>query len=112
MYGSHNLLRKKRQIKPLIGYAPISSVGQSLDIRLDKLTRWAKIFQEKKSGTSDKLSRLKACVEYVREGDVLFVTPLDLLARSTLHLCQIAEILKDYGVDHQVLDQSINTAGV
>jgi DNA invertase Pin-like site-specific DNA recombinase len=40
---------------------------------------------------------------------VLVVTRLDRLARLTLHLCQIAEILKAKGVDLQVLDQNINT---
>lgn len=94
----------------LIGYARVSSVGQRLDVQLDKLEHCDKIFQEKKSGASDKRSRLKACLEYVREGDVLVVTRLDRLARSTLHLCQIAENLKEKGVDLQVLDQSINTA--
>ncbi len=94
----------------LIGYARVSSVGQSLDIQLDKLEHCDKIFQEKKSGTSDKRSRLKACLEYVREGDTLIVTRLDRLARSTLHLCQIAETLDKKGVNLQVLDQSINTA--
>jgi DNA invertase Pin-like site-specific DNA recombinase len=52
---------------------------------------------------------LKACLEYVREGDILVVTRLDRLARSTLHLCQIAEELKRKGVDLQVLDQQIST---
>ena len=41
---------------------------------------------------------------------MLVVTRLDRLARSTLHLCQIAETLKEKDVDLQVLDQSINTA--
>ena len=94
----------------LIGYARVSSLGQSLDIQLSKLEHCEKIFQEKKSGTTDKRSRLKACLEYVREGDVLVITRLDRLARSTLHLCQIAEALTQKGVDLQVLDQSINTA--
>ena len=77
-----------------IGYARVSSVGQSLDVQLDKLAHCHQIFKEKKSGASDKRSRLKACLEYVRKGDVLVVTRLDRLARSTLHLCQIAETLK------------------
>lgn len=94
----------------LIGYARVSSLGQSLDIQLGKLEHCEKIFQEKKCGTTDKRSRLKACLEYVRAGDVLVVMSLDRLARSTLHLCQIAETLKENGVDLQVLDQSINTA--
>ncbi len=94
----------------LVGYARVSSLGQSLVVQLDKLEHCDKIFQEKKSGTSDQRSRLKACLEYVREGDVLVITRLDRLARSTLHLCQIAETLDKKGVNLQVLDQSINTA--
>jgi DNA invertase Pin-like site-specific DNA recombinase len=92
-----------------IGYARVSSVGQSLEVQLDKLRHCDKIFQEKKSGTSDKRPRLKACLEYVREGDTLVVTRLDRLARSTLHLCQLAEKLKRKGVNLQVIDQNIDT---
>ena len=94
----------------LVGYARVSSVGQSLDVQLDKLNHCNKVFQEKKSGTSNQRPRLKACLEYVREGDTLVVTRLDRLARSTLHLCQIAETLDKKSVNLQVLDQSINTA--
>jgi DNA invertase Pin-like site-specific DNA recombinase len=53
---------------------------------------------------------LEACLEYVREGDTLLVTRLDRLARSTLHLCQIAAELQRKGVELQVLDQQIDTA--
>jgi DNA invertase Pin-like site-specific DNA recombinase len=79
----------------LIGYARVSSVGQGLAVQQDKLKHCDKLFEEKRSGTSDKRPRLKACLEYVREGDILVVTRLDRLARSTLHLCQIAEELGD-----------------
>ena len=93
----------------LIGYARVSSVGQTLDVQLDKLKHCDKVFQEKKSGTSGKRPRLEACLEYVREGDVLVVTRLDRLARSTLHLCQIAADLERKQVHLQVLDQNIDT---
>lgn len=93
-----------------VGYARVSSVGQSLDVQLDKLEHCDKIFQEKKSGTSNKRPKLEACLEYIREEDTLVVTRLDRLARSTLHLCQIAEILKQKQVSLQVLDQNINTS--
>lgn len=93
----------------LIGYARVSSRGQALDVQLDKLKHCEKVFQEKKSGTSSTRPRLNACLEYVREGDVLVVTKLDRLARSTLHLCQIAAELESKQVDLQVLDQSIDT---
>lgn len=94
----------------LIGYARVSSVGQSLDVQRDKLTQCDKLFEEKRTGTSDARPRLTACLEYVREGDTLVVTRLDRLARSTLHLCQIADTLKRKGVHLQVLDQQISTA--
>ena len=94
----------------LVGYARVSSVGQSLDVQLDKLRHCDKVFQEKKSGTSDKRPKLQACLEYVREGDAVVVTRLDRLARSTLHLCQIADQLESKKVHLQVIDQNINTS--
>ena len=93
----------------IVGYARVSSVGQSLDVQLDKLEHCDKVFQEKQSGSSSKRPRLKACLEYVREGDTLVVTRLDRLARSTLHLCQLADQLDCKQVKLQVLDQSIHT---
>lgn len=94
----------------LVGYARVSSVGQSLEVQLDKLKPCHKIFQEKKGGASDTHSRLQTCLEYVREEDTLVVTRLDRLARSTLHLCQIAAELERKQVNLQVLDQNIDTS--
>ncbi len=94
----------------LVGYARVSSIGQSLDVQLDKLKHCKKVFQEKKSAAGGKRPALDACLEYVREDDILVVTRLDRLARSTLHLCQIADELKRKGVALQVIDQNINTS--
>lgn len=94
----------------LVGYARVSSIGQSLDVQLEKLKHCNKIFQEKKSAAGGKRPALETCLEYVREEDTLVVTRLDRLARSTLHLCQIADELKRKGVELQVIDQNINTA--
>lgn len=93
-----------------IGYARVSSAGQNLTVQLDKLHHCEKIFQEKKSATSGKRPRLEACLEYVRDGDTLVVTRLDRLARSTLHLCQIAEVLTRKGVNLHIIDQSLDTS--
>ncbi|HET6443971.1 MAG TPA: recombinase family protein [candidate division Zixibacteria bacterium] len=94
----------------LIGYARVSSVGQTLAVQLDKLEHCDRIFQEKVSGVTDKRPQLQACLEYVREGDTVVVTKLDRLARSTLHLCQIAAELERKQVDLRVFDQSIDTS--
>lgn len=92
-----------------VGYARVSSQGQSLDVQRDKLNHCSKIFEEKKSGTNTDRPELKRCLEYVREGDTLVVTKLDRLARSTLDLCNIADELQRKNVALQVLDQNINT---
>lgn len=96
-------------IMAIVGYARVSSVGQSLNVQLDKLKHCDKIFQEKRSGSSRQRPQLKACLEYIREGDTLVVTRLDRLARSTLHLCQLADQLEQKQVHLQVLDQNIHT---
>ena len=93
----------------IIGYARVSSLGQSLDIQIDKLKDCDKIFQEKRSGIDNTRSELKNALEYIREGDVLVVTRLDRLARSTAHLCKIAETLVQKSVALKVLDQNIDT---
>ena len=45
----------------------------------------------------------------MREGDVLVITKLDRLARSTLHLHKIVNDLNERGGGFKVLDQSIDT---
>lgn len=95
-----------------IGYARVSSVGQSLDTQIEKLSAAGceKVFQEKLSGaTREKRAQLNAALEYCREGDILVVTKLDRLARSMFDLQDITKTLDRKGVDFIVLDQSIDT---
>lgn len=94
-----------------IGYARVSSTGQKLDVQLDKLQHdgCTTIFKEKATGTNQNRNELKACLKYLRENDVLVITKLDRLARSTLHLTQIANDLEQRKIDLVVLDQNIDT---
>ena len=93
-----------------VGYARVSSVGQSLDVQLEKLTSCDKIFREKQSGRqADSRPELKKALEYVREGDAFVVTRLDRMARSVLDLAKIADKLQRNGVALRVLDQAIDT---
>ena len=73
-----------------VGYARVSSVGQSLDVQLDKLKHCDKIYKEKKSGTSNKRPKLEACLEYVREEDtgVCVATVQKLTLRLKAFLCR------------------------
>lgn len=93
-----------------VGYARVSSVGQSLEVQLERLSGCDKVFQEKHTGTTADRPQLKACLQYLREGDTLVVTKLDRLARSTFHLTQIADRLKSNGVELEVIDQNIDTS--
>lgn len=90
----------------LVGYARVSTTGQSLDVQLDVLKQagCTKIFQEKRSGRDGKRAELARCLEYVREGDILFVSKLDRLARSTGDLYAILGRLKEKGVGFRCLD--------
>lgn len=96
----------------IVGYARVSSIGQSLDVQLTKLSEYGcdKIYKEKRSGTTADRPELKACLDYVRDNDVLVITKLDRLARSTLHLTQLADRLSKKGVELVVTDQSIDTS--
>jgi len=95
-----------------VGYGRVSSIGQSLDVQKSKLKDFGcdKIFLDKHTGTTADRPKLKEIRNYVRQGDSLVITKLDRLARSTYHLTQIAEDLKEKGVDLVVLDQNIDTS--
>jgi DNA invertase Pin-like site-specific DNA recombinase len=97
-------------IGKIVGYARVSSYGQSLDVQLDKLKRCDKVFQEKVSGRTDNRAEWKKCLEYLREGDCLQITKLDRLARNTRDLLNIVNELEKKGVSFQVLDQQIDTS--
>ena len=96
----------------IVGYARVSTVGQSLDVQLSKLRAYGcdPIFSDKHTGTTADRPSLKECRNYLRKGDSLVITKMDRLARSTFHLTQIAEELKVKGADLVVLDQNIDTS--
>jgi DNA invertase Pin-like site-specific DNA recombinase len=93
----------------LVGYARVSSTDQDLTVQRERLTSCEKLFEEKASGTEAARPQLTACLDFLREGDTLVITRLDRLARSTLHLCQVADLLARKGVHLQVLEQQVDT---
>lgn len=90
-----------------IGYARVSTTGQSLDIQLEKLRQYGcdTLFQEK----DNTLAELDAVLEFVREGDVLVVTRLDRLACSLHHLVQAMLALAHKQVELVALDQELDS---
>ena len=95
-----------------VGYARVSSSGQSLHDQLDTLKNSGceKIFQEKVSGTSTQgRDKLRECLDFVREGDEVVFTRVDRVARSVLDLQLIVKELTDKKVTITSTEQPIST---
>ena len=95
----------------LVGYARVSSEGQSLDRQTDALeaVRVEKMFQDKLSGKDTKRPGLEAMLEYVREGDTLYISSFDRLARSLSDLLSLVERLNKQGVRLVSLKEAVDT---
>lgn len=91
----------------LVGYARVSSIGQKLEVQLEKLAGCDKVFEEKRSGVDGARKELKRCIEYLREGDTLVVTKIDRLARSTADLYRIVSQISEKGADFKVIDDPL-----
>lgn len=86
----------------LLGYARVSTDDQDLTNQRAELQAAGciKLFSEKITGTRRERLELDRMLDYLRAGDVVIVTRLDRLARSTRDLLDIAEQLrvKDAGL--------------
>ena len=92
----------------LVGYARVSTVGQSLEVQEEQLRAAGceRIYAEKRSGKSlEERVKLAEALAYVREGDTLVVTRLDRLARSMIDLRQTVDGLAAKGVTFRCLQQ-------
>jgi DNA invertase Pin-like site-specific DNA recombinase len=70
------------------GYARVSTDGQSIAAQVAALSKHGagKVFREVASGAKSDRSQLRRVLDQLAEGDVLMVTRLDRLARSTRDL--------------------------
>jgi DNA invertase Pin-like site-specific DNA recombinase len=79
------------------GYARVSTDGQSVAAQVDQLTQAGaeKIFKKKISGAVTHRQQLKRALGALDEGDVLLVTRLDRLARSTRDLLNTLALIAE-----------------
>ena len=72
----------------IYGYSRVSTDGQSLTAQVESLTKAGaeKVFREVASGTKTDRPQLHRLIKVLQEGDVVMVTRLDRLARSTRDL--------------------------
>lgn len=82
-----------------LGYARVSTVGQTLETQLEQLTAAGcdPIFREKVSGAKVDRKELGKLLKQVKPGDAVVVTRIDRLARSTFELFAIVKRIVDAG---------------
>src|SRR5271169_3421759 len=90
MTGTHPQNRR-------LGYARVSTCGQTLDAQLAQLRKegCAKIYREKSGGARPDRRELLRLLKALVPGDVVTVTRIDRLARSTLDLFAIVKRIVD-----------------
>ena len=83
-----------------IGYIRVSTEHQETARQeaLMKQYQVERIFAEKMSGKNADRPELKAMLEYVREGDTLYIESISRLGRSTRDLLNIIDVLQQKGV--------------
>ena len=85
--------------KRLIGYARVSTYGQTLDSQLDQLRKAGcssrNIYREKVTGARADRRELNRMLGKLSPGDVVTVTRIDRLARSTFDLFAIVKRIVD-----------------
>jgi DNA invertase Pin-like site-specific DNA recombinase len=80
-----------------LGYARVSIYGQTLDVQLEQLrgAGCTKIYREKVPGAHSDRRELLKLLHALAAGDVVTVTRIDRLARSTLDLFAIVKQIVD-----------------
>lgn len=86
-----------------IGYARVSSYGQSLERQLKGLESCSKVFQEKISGKGLERASLLSMLDFLREGDIVVVTELDRLGRNNRDLTYVIETIRTKGATLEIL---------
>ena len=89
----------------IYGYARVSTDGQSVDAQVKQLRAAGaeKIFKETASGAKSDRAQLRRALAQIGKGDVLMVTRLDRLARSTRDLLNTLAAVADKGAGFRSL---------
>src|SRR6476660_4521765 len=90
------------------GYARVSTNGQDLGSQEAELlgVGYAKVFKEKVSGAKTERAELAKVIRRLEPGDVLLVTRLDRLPRSTRELLNMLATVNERGASFRSLRDS------
>lgn len=88
-----------------IGYARVSSTDQNLARQIEILEEsCSKIFSDKLSGKNKNRPALLEMLDYIREGDIVVVTELDRLGRSSKELTELMNSIQNKKATLEVLN--------
>jgi DNA invertase Pin-like site-specific DNA recombinase len=89
----------------IYGYSRVSTDGQTLDTQIAALRASGaeKVYSEKQSGTKTDRAALARVLAGLESGDVLMVTRLDRLARSTRDLLNVLATVSERGAGFRSL---------
>ena len=89
----------------IYGYARVSTDGQSVDAQVRRLRAAGaeRVFRETASGAKTERAQLRKAIDQLESGDVLMVTRLDRLARSTRDLLNILDTVTKAGAGFRSL---------
>src|SRR5215218_5480723 len=96
--GAHRVVRACHIFKAMIyGYARVSTDGQSVDTQVRQLRAGGAehVYREVASGAKTNRTQLRRVLDQLNAGDVLLVTRLDRLARSTRDLLNTLAAIAD-----------------
>lgn len=95
-----------------VSYIRVSSLEQNFDMQKDLLMKYKidKCFEEKVSAKDTNRPQLQAMIDYVRDGDTVYVRDFSRLARSTKDLLDIVEKLNNKGVKLISVKESLDTS--
>jgi len=95
-----------------VAYVRVSTIEQNEARQIEALEKHGieKWFVEKKSGKDTHRPELQNMLDYVREGDTIYVHDLSRLARSTKDLLEIVEILDSKKVSLVSNKENIDSA--
>lgn len=94
----------------LIGYKRVSSEDQNTARQLEGM-ELDKVFEDRCSGGTTNRPALQAMLEYVRDGDTLYVHSMDRLARNTMDLLHLVERLTKDEVTVVFVTQNMTFSG-
>ncbi|MBO1926738.1 recombinase family protein [Thiomicrorhabdus sp. 6S2-11] len=91
----------------IVAYKRVSSISQNADRQDFAGITIDKVYEDRASGANTDRPELKACLDYVREGDTLLVHSIDRLARSLQDLTKIIEQLTTKGVTVKFIKEGL-----